>query len=118
MFGLHFVPDGVDGLYTGKDTVFQSHFVQLRPYRSGELIEYLVALHGGGFQFLFLSRGYSSGCSYLKLRFSSSVLIFVQAEAVWRAGHKYRVFSPAILNCFVGQHGAECTHVYADGRLS
>ena len=86
------VPDGVDGLYTGKDTVFQSHFVQLRPYRSGELIEYLVALHGGGFQFLF----------YLVVLFRMFVLEaqvfqfcldFVQAEAVGERGINIECFA-------------------------
>ena len=109
MFGLHFVPDGVDGLYTGKDTVFQSHFVQLRPYRSGELIEYLVALHSGGFQFLF----------YLVVLFRMFVLEaqvfqfcldFVQAEAVGERGINIECFA-CNLELFVGQHGAECTHV-------
>ena len=43
MLCLHLVPNGIDGFDAGKDTVFQSHFIQLGTYRSGELFENLVA---------------------------------------------------------------------------
>ena len=56
MLGLHFVPDGV-WILPGKDTVFQSHFVQLRPYRSGELIEYLCRAPRRWLPVSLLSRG-------------------------------------------------------------
>ena len=109
MLCLHLVPNGIDGFDAGKDTVFQSHFIQLGTYRSGELFENLVAFYGCRFKFLF----------YLAVFFRMLVteaqvfqfrLYLVQPQPVGKRCIDIQCFT-GYLELLVGQHGTECAHI-------